>query len=200
MKTRISLTAIATVLLLAGATPGQAEQDQICIYFEESGTNCAEFAPGLVASAYLVLQNISEPSGILAWACHIDVTPPGTFVVNWICIGPCPSGVWTPPDFLVGFFEPVPWAPQIPVLEIQVLVLPPDPIYFWIQPYTLTPPPFDYPVYAPADDPAATVNLDNCTGYDPGGEPNPAGCINCDCNEVIAADGSTWGALKALYN
>jgi hypothetical protein len=195
------LLSLAILLLCSAATAQQnPDQDQICIWLEETDGNCLQAEPFTVVSAFLVLENISEPSGISGWECSIEIgtDPNSFFILAWICLAGNPSGVWTPPDFAVGIGEPLPWAPRIFLLQIDLLTMFPTPIYFWIHEYQLYPI-SPWPAYAAGDDPNELVQLFNCTGYDGEGEPNPAGCINCACEEVIGIESQTWGSLKSLY-
>ncbi len=199
---RISiLLGLATLLLCSGvAAQPNPDQDQICIWFEETDGNCRQSEPFVIVAAFLVLENISEPSGISGWECSIEIgnDPSSFFVLAWTCLAGNPSGIWTPPDFAVGIGEPFPWAPRIFLLQIDLLIVSPAPIYFWIHEYQLYPI-SPWPAYAAGDDPSRVVRLFNCTGYDVEGDPHPAGCINCPCEEVIGIESRSWGSLKSLY-
>ena len=199
---RLSFLMCLAILLLCSAVAAQPnpDQDQICIWFEETDGNCRQAESFVIVTAFLVLENISEPSGISGWECSIEIgNDPSSFIVlAWTCLAGNPSGIWTPPDFAVGIGEPIPWAPRIFLLQIDLLTFSPAPIYFWIHEYQLSPL-APWPAYAAGDDPLRIVQLFNCTGYSAAGDPNPAGCVNCACEEVIGIESQSWGLLKSLY-
>jgi hypothetical protein len=199
---RIQFLLGLAMLLLGSAVAAQPnpDQDQICLWFEETDGNCRQAEPFVNVTALVVLENISEPSGISGWACSIEIgdDPTSFFVLGWTCVAGNPCGVGPPPDFAVGIGEPIPWAPRILLLQIDLLLLSPAPIDFWIHEYQLSPL-WPWPAYAAGDDPSRVVRLFNCTGYDSEGHPNPAGCLNCACEEVIGIESRSWGTLKSLY-
>lgn len=187
---------VLMVMAIAGTALAQIDPDvnSIGVYFDQDATiNCWSVAPYVPISAYLCATNISESSGISGWECNVEVGPlSNVLVLSWSLLG-FAVNARTPPDFAVGLASPLPWAPSIVLLDIQMLALGPLPIYFTLHPVypsSFNPP---SPGYAAGNDPGNLIPL----GYSVGSE-DVCAILNGDCY-AIGNEEMSWGGVKALY-
>ena len=197
-KGRIMRKAIIVlmVMAIAGTALAQVDPDvnSIGIYFDQGATiNCTTAPLFTLFTSYLCATNISEPSGIFGWECSVECGPPGNFLeLAWT-----PRGLYvnvlTPPNFVVGLGQPLPWVPSIVLMDISIMALSYDPIYFTLHP---TIPSSFYPPspgYAAGDDPGNLIPLDYSVGSE-----DVCAIINGDCY-VVGNEEMSWGGVKALY-
>ena len=194
MKTLVA--ALATLVAISYCS-ASAQPEFICVYFDEEGTtNCVEIVPPAEVTAYLIASTVEEAAGISGWECSLGITE-GVYVLAWNIRGHAVS-IW--PPFYIGVEPPLPWAPIIILMDFVIAVGSLEPIFIWVGPHEVPslPPPYT-PAYAAGDNPSELHRLYPCTGLSDEGEQNPAACINCDCSEIVEAEGATWGGVKAIY-
>ena len=116
-------TAVAVLLLLAGATSASAfTSDTVGIFWDDNNaTNQTDTsAPNEVVTGHLVILEPSSGGGILAWECRLEVTGPAIFL-SWNLAGQT-INLLTPPQFTVGLASPLPPGAATTVLDFQLLV------------------------------------------------------------------------------
>jgi hypothetical protein len=193
MKKWITL-AVLVALVGGGEATAQIDPypDGLGLYFDADATEYCLFYSGGLLEMYLFLTRCSQPSGISGWECHATYTLPASdFDLGWIL----PAGslnVSTPPDFAVGLGTPLPNAPIMLLATLQLLVLDPAPVDFYLGPADQPSIP-GYPVYAAGDDPGLLIPMHLI-----GGSPSvPVAQLN-GCSPV-AAEQRSFGSVKALY-
>ncbi len=197
---KLTLFICAGALLIATGVLAQADPqaDMIGIYFdEEAYVTWTEVPVGETCTAYLCLTRISWPSGISGWECHIEYTPSAS-VLEWNYRGDGINAL-IPPEFCVGIYLPLPWAPSIVVMDFLVLVTGPEVIEFTVRaadnPSIWLPCPL--PVYAPGDYMGELQTLGYSGGWD-GCYPDVCANINGG-PMVVPAEAATWGTVKTIY-
>jgi hypothetical protein len=184
------------------------DPDEICIVFDHPADccmNCTQFFGGQY-SAYVVIQNLSSPSGLSGYEfclCNWDGTPfmapPSCFITGYT-YPPGAINAATEPCFAVGLATPLPnagWCTKI--LTINLLVFCQDCWCFGVEPNIPASIP-DHMAYADGINPGLLKILNPCTGPDQ--DSCYMTCLNCPwCppDPPIASEPSTWGALKGLY-
>jgi hypothetical protein len=164
-------------------------------------------------TAYFVLHNCSTVSGVSGFEfsmCNPDGSPfsppPMVFVQSYDLPNPGFNAL-TPPYFAIGLETPILNGGFCTLLmSMDLLVVTPECFCFGIGPMPgppLSPPP-SIPgemVYASGSDPGLLVAMQPCTG--PDDDSCVMACVNCAfCppGPPIAAQSSTWGALKSMYH
>jgi hypothetical protein len=196
---------LPVLLLLLVAVPAAAQcttdQDEICILFDPEAavcTNCVNFTGGTLF-AYVLLLNPSEPSGVLGFEfCHCGLPPPPSYYLVQYHYPPQWTGsVSIEPCFALGLETPIPWAPAVQLIGIELLVFGNEPWCFGVEPLEEPSLP-DAMAYAAGDDPLRLVAMRPCTG--PQQDPCRMACVNDPaCPPPVAAERTTWGAVKGVY-
>jgi hypothetical protein len=132
---------IAFLLLLIGsavaafATEEAAPPtDCLGIYFDPEGSlYCKEGVLGEI-EAYLILTNPSDTTGVMGWECRIEMeVPPGNYFAGFEL--PTKSiNAATPPDFIVGLAECLPYEPTVHLATLKLVVLTSDRWNFYVRP------------------------------------------------------------------
>lgn len=209
MKSLLVVPATVSLLVAGVAMAQNPDPDEICIVFDyDSGCVNSCISPDIgLFSAYVVLQNASEPSGVSGYEfclCNEDGSifnpPAGFYFPTAYVLPPGSVNVDVPPCFVVGIASPLPWQPCILLVEIQILsVTPPGtvPWCFGVEPYTYSSIP-DHMVYAAGNNPGLLLPMYPCTGPD---EPSCLmACVNSpDCPPPIPLEETSWSQIKGFY-
>lgn len=98
-------------------------QDRVGLYFDDDFymNETDFFNPGIL-EAHLVLKNPSHPDGISGWECRMEIDGD-----NWLLVGSEIMGqsinIGESPDFIVGLGEPMPWAENLHLADLHLLML-----------------------------------------------------------------------------
>jgi hypothetical protein len=185
------LICLAGCLLIAPAVQAQLnpDPDNVGIFFDTEATvNCIEVI-GTPIECYIIIIAPSEPSGIGGMEAYFEI-PSWVFFLGLNCPGNIiPPPNW--PDFQIVVNEPWPAAPSVVICSFNLFTTVPTPAFLTIH---------DASYYA-GDDLEQVIPLDPTTHYDAFGNPNPVAGINVGADMCPVFDeGTTWGALKALYH
>jgi hypothetical protein len=192
------------------------DPNNICIIFDypdECCQNCwpAEGAPfpgSGALSAYVVLQNCTQPAGVSGYEfclCRDGgtdfVPPPGCYVTGYT-YPPGAINAATEPCFAVGLAIPLPNDGFCTLLlTINLLIFCPDCWCFGVKPSVPSSIP-DQMAYADGLNPGLLIPMTPCTCSELVWDPCAMTCINCQfCppGPPITSEQSTWGVLKSLY-
>jgi len=199
--------------LLAGVAAAQDDtaSDVIGIYLDQAGTvNCTDYlSPYTLVPLYVVVSNLSEPSGMAGWEAGI-FTDPAVLPVPLMLQSPWCDFVCELPFLRVGFAAPLPRAPTMVLATIAVLYMG-GPIELLLGACEPTSFPDDPgPGYAAGDDPGRLVRLHQAGTHvdDPQHPDRLIVCTLCvpgwPCTpptQVGPGDrASTWGTVKQLYD
>ncbi len=200
-----SVLSILAVLAAPAIAPAQT-QDLLGVYFDPDGTTSAltTTAPYQVVTAYLLLLNASEPSGVAGWECEADVVGPGLTAGTWTLSGAA-LNLLAPPQFNVGIgtgAAALPWSPAILLATHTAVVSAPGAeVEYYLHasdPSSLEDPPFSgnhVPCYT--DGAAATVlrmlHLPGTCEWEPVATVNgdPAACATVPTISPAAIDFGT---------
>jgi hypothetical protein len=161
---RAALAALLVVLYAAVGPAAAQTQDVLGVWFDTTGSlhETTTSAPNQPVTAYLLLLNASEPSGVAGWECTVDVLASQETPYSWVIAGSNPLNIFTPPEFVVGLAAPTPWSEVIllatctlivpaPATEVEIYV------HAWRNP-SLPGPPYT-PAYAAGDDPSHVLHM-----------------------------------------
>jgi len=138
------------------------DEDVLGIYFDPDGIENEVFVPtGGMVQAYLCLLDASNQSGVAGWECAI-AHGSGVEALVWNIQGDF-LNVATPPQFVVGLRNPLPWQPSIVLVEMTFLVLTGGIHEFFLHPSSPSSVP-DRMVYAPDDNISNLIPLNWPTG------------------------------------
>lgn len=197
-----------SILCLAGVAVAQnPDPDEICIVFDypvDCVQNCIQTGPAPL-TAYVVLQNPSVAGGVGGFEfllCREGGAPwsvPAGCYEAAMELPPNAVNVSQHPEYIVGLAAPLPQAPCVLLLTMNLLVFCPDCWCFGLQPVTVPSIPGEM-AYADGADPGHLLPLAPCTGSD--WDSCTMACINCTwCppDPPINSEGSSWGNVKSLY-
>lgn len=140
---------------------------------------------------YLLHTRCSASSGVSAWECTVGLTG-HIIVLGWNPVGGY-INFNVPPEFEVGIYPPLPWAPAILLMDVWLMVQDLAPCYLSLSGGPLNSLGDGLPVFAVGDNPE-----DLRTIYPSSGDVNlPVFAINGQA--PIAVVNSTWGEVKNLY-
>ena len=199
----VLLLPLLILLLPAARAAAQCttDRDEICILFDPEAavcTNCVSFTGGMLF-AYVLLLNPSEPSGVSGFEfCHCGLPPPSSyFLVQYHYPPQWTGSVTIEPCFALGLETPIPWAPAIQLIGIELLVFGIEPWCFGVEPWEYAVLPGEM-AYTAGDDPLRLVVMRLCTGAQQ--DPCRMACINDpSCPPPVTTRSSTWGAVKGVY-
>ena len=172
------LTCLALVLPAGALAQCSDGEDEICIFWSTdcyACQNCLSFVGG-TAAAYVMFMNASEPSGVSGYEfclCNEDgssLAPPvgSTIFITGYTYPYYSINAATEPCFAVGIGTPLPWAPCIQLLGINMIVFSPETWCFGLGPMNPSSIPGEM-VYAAGDNPGLLKAMHPCTG--PGSNP-----------------------------
>lgn len=198
-----------TLLLTVGAVDARSEPtpDGIGIYLDQAGTLYCSNSPAPYSSVqlYLVVTNLSEPSGLAYWETGIFSDPDPLLLPPVVTVPGCDVGCALP--FLrVGLAAPLPRAPTIVLASlsllytggsIRLLLGACEPTVFPSNPG---------PGYGAGDDPTRLIRLQAGTDLyvDPQHPDRRTvfflGVPGVPCGEGWDAnEATTWGHIKQMY-
>ncbi len=190
-----SLALLLPALTLAQIDPAL---NSFGLYFDTGGeVNCVDATPGVPVTGWVTITN-PKLACVNGWGFGVSYAPIDGVIVDYVPTG---GGIWIP-DYPQGHWTvgglDFTGAPAVQVLEVTILPLSFEPVFFYLGPYAgQQPPPLKNPGYycgewnLMADWEFLTPSSGDYT--------LPVGCINCDCGGVIPNRGVTWGSLKALF-
>ena len=115
----------ALLLAVLQLTPLVPSASSVCLtglFFDECGTvNCDSSAVGVPVTTYLLVKNVSDPTGVIAWQCSISHDE-SIYVLGCLIRGNA-INVGSGGNYIVGLAEPLPTAPVMVLAEYQVLAL-----------------------------------------------------------------------------
>ncbi len=156
---RAALAALLVVLCAAWGPAAAQTQDVLGVWFDTSGSlhETTTSTSNQQVTAYLLLLNASEPSGVAGWECTVDVLASQETAYSWVLAGNNSLNITTPPEFVVGMYTPMPWSEAILLATCTLFV--PDPtteVEIYVHPMNIPsiPGPPYTPVYAAGDDPS----------------------------------------------
>jgi hypothetical protein len=210
MKKLLVVLAAAALLISGNALAQNMDPDEICIYWDYPDgcmNNCISPGFGESFNGYVVLQNVSEDSGISGFEfclCNVGgdpFGPPPVYFVTGTELPPGAVNVETPPCFVVGLASSLPAEPCIMLVEIQMLSFAQpgtEPVWcFGVQP-TSQPSIPGHMAYAAGNDPGNLKEMYPCVG--PDADSCNIFCVwNPDCPPPIAVEDATWGSIKEMY-
>ena len=188
IRRRITLIALASSFVMFNLC-GSAEasdSDSVGLYFDTQGlvSEATTTTPWETVIGYLVLKNLSAPTGLLgiavrgriegATACWHSLigSQNGTCDMTWY----------------VGSGTPIPPQPVHTVIRVFFNVESPTvEVRFYLEPTPL----YEHTVYVSPDDPTLHRLYPNSAGYS-----EPVAVVN---RQAVAVDSASWGAVKALY-
>ncbi len=179
--------------------------DGIGIYFDQEGIANCSYAPSYtLVTAYLVVTQLTEASGLSGWQLRFATNPdPPPAGISFSLMQPGVS-ILPPPTFEVLLSAAVPQAPTITLLSmtlfhmgipIDFAVGPTDPSLFPTDPG---------PCYAVGDDPSTWRRLSVWEGAPLTGQPGMWIVAGLGQSSTLCSpdpvEPLTWGALKRLYD
>jgi hypothetical protein len=187
------------LLLLLAASMVQADPidpyaDGIGIYFDSGATQFCKTWSGGMVSAYLVLTNITEPSGVSGFECKLGYqVPAGSYLLN-ATLPPNAINADSAPGYLVGLATPLPWSPAVVVLTLNMLETQGNAWVFKVLPND-TPSLPGIPAYAAGGNPSVLIPLRQSSGHAdvPVAFMN-APCLPDPCTEAMEVAAFTPGA------
>ena len=98
-------------------------EDLVGVWWDEGLTQgiSEEVTAGRPFRAWLAMLNPSEPEGVGGWELKLDLDP-ATYVLHARIPG-LSHNFLDPPSFFVGLATPLPWAPEILLAELDLMVL-----------------------------------------------------------------------------
>jgi hypothetical protein len=211
MKKLLVILGAVALLISGNALAQNPDPDEICIYWDYPdgcSNNCISPAFGANFNGYVVIQNISEASGLSGFEfciCNAGdepfVPPAGQYFVTGTALPPGAVNVETPPCFVVGLATPLLAEPCIMLVEIQMLSFAPPggelPWCFGVKP-TSQPSIPGQMAYAAGNDPGNLLPMYPCVG--PDADSCNIFCVNNpDCPPPVAVEDATWGSIKEMY-
>ncbi len=165
MKLRIGrrgwLLCLPLLFIGVGVVTAQP-QDVIGLYFDEDGIDNEAVVPvGMPVTAYLCILDASQVSGVSGWECQVSWNEDYT-ILAWNLRGGA-LNIGTPPEFIVGLAQALPWAPSIVLMDILVEVLHEGTCAFYLHPTSIPTIP-DFMAYAAGNNPGLIVPLNWPTG------------------------------------
>ena len=105
------------------AEPSSRTQDLVGLWWDEGLSQgvSEDVTAGRPFHAWLAMINPSEPTGVGGWELKLDLDQ-ATFVVDARIQG-LAYNFLEPPSFFVGLATPLPWAPEVLLAEVDLLVL-----------------------------------------------------------------------------
>lgn len=196
-------------LVLSGSAWAQCSEDpnEICIFWSDdcyACQNCLSFVGGS-ATAYVVLMNSTQAAGVSGFEfqlCNEDGSPLAPPVGSSIFLTgytypPGSINAATEPGFAVGLASPLPWAPCITLIQINMLIFSPDPWCFGLSPMVPASIP-GHMAYADGANPGLLLPMYPCTGME--ADSCFMACMNTgSCPPPVAAEQQTWGQVKGMY-
>ncbi|MCP4290375.1 MAG: hypothetical protein GY780_00895 [bacterium] len=183
------------------------DPDEIGVFWSPDSGDClnCEIAMGLQPlSAYVILSNASLAGGVSSFEFSLVnadgsyfMPPPSDFIVGYV-LPPGSLNVSLAPDFIVGCASPIPWAPSITLVEVQILASGAAEWCFGVKAgqfasipgqmtYTNGSDPYDFRIMNPNNGPDASDYAMACLNH-PDCDPGP-----------VATKNSNWGSVKSLY-
>ncbi len=182
-------------LLLPLVVPAQpTEPDIVGIWFDEDAvSDCLDSAEPLTrVTAHLILCNVST-NGILGWECAVDfVSGQGlSSVSHWFVRG-YHMMEYVPPNFAIGFYTPMPWAPALVLLDMEVFWQGEE-CWFYVGPSTIPSIP-GWMAYLNGENVSEIREM-----FHPQGDPSlPVARMSTNC--TVAVEGASWGAVRRLFH
>jgi len=116
----LAVLSITTVLLPVCSYAGV---DLLGVYFnEQASNNCIETWQVGVYHCYVVAEDVSEPTGISGWQLRIGLDPGLYFLSASVSYPTEGVNFLDPPDFMVGYGEPLVSTPLITLMEFDIFV------------------------------------------------------------------------------
>jgi hypothetical protein len=184
------------IALALNASIAVAQMDLIGTYFDENATtHCLPDGVGSIHNVYIVLQNISCPSGLLGWQGTLDVD--AGLLVGTVTLRHGGINYANGSDLVVAFGSPVPAAANIVLAQIEIYASSAGGVWFGRLAYDE----YSCPVYLEGNG----TGILRPTSLAFGGESVPTAVVgNIDCpasnsSGSVGSSRATWGTVKALF-
>jgi hypothetical protein len=191
-----ALLAIAS-LLSGGGSLAQIDPDLdgVGIYWDEAATiYCHEVPPFSPTVLFLVLTNPSAAGGVGYMECKLGFDSNQVQILGTVFPGGGINICDPFPNICAGYHPPLPWAPTITLMSLQIFPLTAECSWLYLEPYDNAAIPGQM-AYADGDDPGNLIPMYPSTGdfaY-------PVFGANCFCPPPIDVVDSSWGAVKTIY-